>query len=201
MQCSVPSGIRIPWGLDGIRIPWARPVPAGGTELPGPMIFTLPQLQQNRISCQPADSSARRLRSSTHLSGSSCSCRCSQTCWGWLGSRPSAVEKLAVGTSQPLTRHRYSLRRFFSSSRYPPVIDGLSVLLAYLDWRRLRRQGVVRPFHWAWGFLIGFYIIGRSVVVRKVAPGRGLEPLWAHLAVVLFTLIVAFIQASSPAPL
>jgi len=73
------------------------------------------------------------------------------------------------------------------------VITGLSVFFAYLDWQRLRRDGVVRPFHWGWGFLPGVYIIGRTVVVHKVAPGRGLQPIWAFVAVILiFTIIFVF---------
>ncbi|AFR27327.1 hypothetical protein D3C73_1402740 [compost metagenome] len=49
--------------------------------------------------------------------------------------------------------------------------------MAYLDWRRLKRLGVVRPFHWAWGFLPTIYVIGRTVVVRKVVPGSSIAPI------------------------
>ncbi|XAS66350.1 DUF2510 domain-containing protein [Micrococcaceae bacterium Sec5.7] len=59
------------------------------------------------------------------------------------------------------------------------LIYGVSVLLAYLDWQKLGRAGVIRPFHWAWAFLgATIYIIGRSVIVHKVAVGRGLIPVW-----------------------
>ncbi|MNI44780.1 hypothetical protein D3C73_991730 [compost metagenome] len=58
-----------------------------------------------------------------------------------------------------------------------------TVVLALLDTRRLLRTGVVRPFHWAWSFLGGIpYVIGRSVVIHKVAPRRGLWPLVVILA-------------------
>jgi hypothetical protein len=54
-----------------------------------------------------------------------------------------------------------------------------SVVLAFLDWQRLGRSGVVRPFHWAWSFLGAIiYVVGRSVIVHKVAQGRGLKPVW-----------------------
>ncbi len=52
-----------------------------------------------------------------------------------------------------------------------------NVVMAHLDWRRLKRVGVVRPFHWAWGFLSTIYVIGRTVVVRKVVPGSSIAPI------------------------
>jgi predicted membrane channel-forming protein YqfA (hemolysin III family) len=56
------------------------------------------------------------------------------------------------------------------------------VLLAALDYRWLARRGVVRPFTWAWSFLGGVpYVIGRAVILHKVAPRRGL---W-HIAVIV----------------
>ena len=64
------------------------------------------------------------------------------------------------------------------------VAYGVSALLAYLDWDRLRKDGVVRPFHWAWVFLSReLYVIGRSVIVHEVAPRRGLAPVWATIGV------------------
>lgn len=54
-----------------------------------------------------------------------------------------------------------------------------SVALAFFDYRSLRGKGVVRPFHWAWAFMyMGglVYVIGRAVVVNKVASGRGWWP-------------------------
>ncbi len=58
-----------------------------------------------------------------------------------------------------------------------------TVMLALFDTRRLVRSGVVRPFHWAWSFLGGVpYVIGRAVVIHKVAPRRGLWPLVVILA-------------------
>ncbi|MFJ5954558.1 DUF2510 domain-containing protein [Paenarthrobacter sp. NPDC092416] len=77
------------------------------------------------------------------------------------------------------------------------VIYALSVLFAYLDYQRLARSGVVRPFHWAWTFLSGtVYIIGRSVIVRKVALGRGLWPIWALIGVTVLSFIVVSVWFS-----
>lgn len=78
------------------------------------------------------------------------------------------------------------------------LVYGVSVLLAYLDSERLKRDGVVRPFHWAWSFLSGtVYVIGRSVIVQKVAPGRGLVPIWVLIGVVVVSIIVSAIKMSA----
>jgi len=63
-----------------------------------------------------------------------------------------------------------------------------SILFAWLDWRRLLRAGVPRPFSWAWILLAlagvgsAVYSIGRSVVVRR-RTGRGIAPMWVTIAV------------------
>ncbi|MDQ0031916.1 DUF2510 domain-containing protein [Arthrobacter bambusae] len=73
-----------------------------------------------------------------------------------------------------------------------------TIVAAYFDWKGLRRAGVVRPFHWAWAFLnLAVYVIGRSVVVRKVAPGRGLAPIWAFIGVYVVTIVISLAHASS----
>lgn len=78
------------------------------------------------------------------------------------------------------------------------LIWGLSVLFAYFDYQRLARSGVVRPFHWAWSFLSGtVYIIGRTVIVRKVAPGRGMWPIWGLIGTVVVSLIMAAIWVAT----
>ena len=67
----------------------------------------------------------------------------------------------------------------------------VTALLAFFDWRRLQRDGFVRPFHWAWSFLSGsVYIIGRSVVVKR-RSGRGLLPIWIWVAVLVISLVVS----------
>lgn len=56
------------------------------------------------------------------------------------------------------------------------------VLFAFFDYRFLKRQGVVRPFHWAWTILDPIiYIIGRGVVLYKVTPKKGLAPIWTWI--------------------
>ncbi len=55
---------------------------------------------------------------------------------------------------------------------------------------------MVRPFHWAWAFLgAGVYVVGRSVIVHKVARQRGLAPIWALIGVTALSVIVAGIKA------
>jgi hypothetical protein len=74
---------------------------------------------------------------------------------------------------------------------------GLIVVFAWRDYRQLERVGVVRPFHWAWAFLSGLvYVIGRSVIVRRVAPGRGFAPIWVSVAVFVVGLVVALVWMS-----
>ena len=78
------------------------------------------------------------------------------------------------------------------------IVYGVSVLMAFLDYRRLARSGVVRPFHWAWCFLSpAVYVIGRTVIVRKVALDRGMGPVWALIGVVVLSFIVAGIWMST----
>ena len=62
---------------------------------------------------------------------------------------------------------------------------------SWLDYRELGRRGVDRPFHWAWSFLSSaVYVIGRGVIVRRVAPRRGLVPIWVMIAVTGVSLII-----------
>ncbi|ROQ38370.1 uncharacterized protein DUF2510 [Frondihabitans sp. PhB188] len=76
------------------------------------------------------------------------------------------------------------------------ALYGVSVLLAVADYRRLLRVGVVRPFHWAWSFLSSpVYVIGRSVIVRRVAPGRGLWPVWVLILIEVVGLVLSSISA------
>ena len=65
----------------------------------------------------------------------------------------------------------------------------VSVVFSWLDYRTLERRGVDRPFHWAWTFLAWpVYTIGRAVIVRRVAGGRGMSVLWATIAVVVVSI-------------
>lgn len=75
---------------------------------------------------------------------------------------------------------------------------GLSVFFAFLDRQRLLKSGVVRPFHWAWAFLSALvYVIGRSVIVNKVAPKRGLWPIWATIAVFVISMVITGIWTAN----
>jgi len=76
----------------------------------------------------------------------------------------------------------------------------LSVLFAVLDWNRLRKAGVVRPFHWAFVFFVlvgqpAVYMIGRSVVTRR-RTGRGLPPLWLFIVVQVAVWILIIVEVS-----
>ncbi len=71
------------------------------------------------------------------------------------------------------------------------VVYGLGVFFAYRDWAWLGRQGVERRFHWAFTFLGWIvYVIGRTVMVRRVAAPRGLAPIWAMIGVMVIGVIV-----------
>lgn len=77
------------------------------------------------------------------------------------------------------------------------LIYGTTVVLAWLDWRALKKLGIVQPFHWAWAFLFSLvYVIGRSVVVRRRARG-GLAPLWVFIAVSVVGFIVIAVVVGS----
>ncbi|WP_344792533.1 DUF2510 domain-containing protein [Gryllotalpicola daejeonensis] len=78
-----------------------------------------------------------------------------------------------------------------------PLLYAAQIVLAVFDQRRLERLGVVRPFHWAWAFLSGIvYVIGRSVIVRKVAAPRGLAAIWVMIAAYVVTMISSAIWAA-----
>lgn len=73
------------------------------------------------------------------------------------------------------------------------LIAAAAVVLGYFDWKALKAQGFVRPFHWAFGFFALLtplvYIIGRSIVVRR-RSGRGLLPMWISIAIAVIGIIV-----------
>jgi Protein of unknown function (DUF2510) len=107
---------------------------------------------------------------------------------------------ITVGREQTPTLDPFSLftPAYFMLVSSGFVAYGASVLLAYFDSERLKRSGVVRPFHWAWSFLSsGVYIIGRSVIVSKVARGRGLVPIWVMIGVFVLNMVVANIKMSA----
>lgn len=74
------------------------------------------------------------------------------------------------------------------------VIQAAVILFAYLDYRELVRRGVPQPFHWAFAFLnlvVGpVYVIGRGVVTNR-RVGRGISVMWAQIAVIVVSFILA----------
>lgn len=65
-----------------------------------------------------------------------------------------------------------------------------SIVLAFLDRRQLERDGMERPFHWAWAFLSpGVYVVGRSIIVRRRRVGTSRAPMWVW-AMIMFVLIL-----------
>ena len=82
------------------------------------------------------------------------------------------------------------------------VLYGLTVVFAWRDVVWLRGQGVVRPFAWPWAFLLPgwgglVYLIGRSVIVRRVAAPRGLTPIWVAIAVIAVGFVVSIVWVIS----
>ena len=106
---------------------------------------------------------------------------------------------ITVGRQQTPTLDPLSI---FTPAYFMLVVSGflvyaVSVLLAYFDSERLKRAGVVRPFHWAWSFLSsGVYVIGRSVIVSQVARRRGLVPIWVLIGVFVLNIVVTNIKMS-----
>jgi hypothetical protein len=99
---------------------------------------------------------------------------------------------LVASSSDPLAMYRDP--GYLTSLALGWVVYGVSVLLAYLDHKRLLRDGFDRPFHWAWTFFTGgVYVIGRSIIVRRRA-GRGQAPIWVWASITLFVTIVGFVQ-------
>ncbi|NQX26445.1 DUF2510 domain-containing protein [Microbacteriaceae bacterium VKM Ac-2854] len=80
------------------------------------------------------------------------------------------------------------------------AITAATILFGFFDYRALKAAGLQRPFHWAWGFfalIVGpiVYVIGRSVVVKRVTGG-GLLPLWVFIGTVVVQIIVGLVWAA-----
>jgi hypothetical protein len=90
----------------------------------------------------------------------------------------------------------YSNPGYLASQLGSFAIYGVTVLLAYFDWRKLGRDGFERPFHWAWSFLSAIvYVIGRSVVAHR-RSGRGYVVLWVYIGVTVLSFIVSIVVVS-----
>ncbi|KQR50807.1 hypothetical protein ASF88_16380 [Leifsonia sp. Leaf336] len=133
------------------------------------------------------------------------------TVWIWLVVLLPLVSVLLLLVTNPFSGYVHFMQSLETSARpsaqdmleiYNPafLIDSLvgwliyaaTIVFSWLDYRELGRRGVERPFHWAWSFLSSaVYVIGRGVIVRRVAPHRGLVPIWVMIAVVGISLIVS----------
>jgi uncharacterized membrane protein YhaH (DUF805 family) len=102
-----------------------------------------------------------------------------------------------------------TLRLAEAGSTAPPAVPGmaasqliswglyaLTVVLAFFDWRALKRRGVDRPFAWPWAFLSIVYVIGRGVVVKR-RTGRGLAPMVVYLVLTAVSTIVALVVVAA----
>lgn len=104
---------------------------------------------------------------------------------------PSLVQQSLVQPSDPLAIYGNPGYIALQCSGWAAL--AATVVLAYFDFRRLRRTGFERPFHWAWAFLSYVYVIGRSVVVRR-RSGRGLAPLFVWIAIYAVSTLVSVAQ-------
>ena len=78
------------------------------------------------------------------------------------------------------------------------IVYALTAVFAWRDSVWLRAQGVVRPFAWPWIFLNSWvYIIGRAIIVRRVAAPRGLAPIWVTIAVFVVGMIITIVWTFS----
>ena len=80
------------------------------------------------------------------------------------------------------------------------VLGAATILFAWLDWRWLTAAGVPKPFHWAFSFfgLAGYpvYAIGRAIVTRR-RTGHGLGVLWAVIAMIVLSFIIAIVWSAT----
>ncbi|GAA4267884.1 DUF2510 domain-containing protein [Frondihabitans peucedani] len=108
------------------------------------------------------------------------------------------VETVRPGGIRTLDPASIYTPAYFVSVGSSLALYGLTVVLAFFDRRELLRRGMVRPFHWAWAFLYTpVYVIGRSVIVHRVAPRRGLWPMWIYIGVVVIVLVLGIVRSTA----
>lgn len=109
--------------------------------------------------------------------------------------QPQAMfREMSIGGRPTLTADPFALMggpTYFVVAAVGWLVTAAVIVFSWLDYRELVRRGVERPFHWAWSFFGIVYPIGRSLIVRGVAGGRGLAVLWAAIAVQ----VVGFVAA------
>lgn len=98
----------------------------------------------------------------------------------------------SMDTTNPLAQ--FSDPGYLMSSALGFLLYGVTVVLAFFDWRKLKSDGFASPFHWAFAFIPYplVYIIGRSVVARRRA-GRGLAPIWVHVGAIVIATIISVV--------
>src|SRR4051812_22026449 len=97
---------------------------------------------------------------------------------------PEPMFGTAAGSAQIVITDPFALiggRMYFVVVGLNWLLTAAGIVFSWLDYRELSRRGVERPFHWAWSFLGIVYPIGRAIIVRGVARGRGLAPLWVAI--------------------
>ncbi|GAA4675980.1 DUF2510 domain-containing protein [Frondihabitans cladoniiphilus] len=105
------------------------------------------------------------------------------------------VERLGPGTAPTLDPMSIYTPQYLAILGTGFLLYGITVVLAFADRRRLTHVGVTRPFHWAWAFLTyPVYLIGRSVIVHKVARPRGLWPVWVFFATEVISIVLGGIH-------
>jgi uncharacterized protein DUF2510 len=112
------------------------------------------------------------------------------------GSSSSLQSQLAI----------YTQPAFVITSILSWVLIAVTIVLAYLDFRELKKRGVPAPFHWAFGFLslaglVGYvYSIGRGVVTkRRIGKGYGIVlasilAMVAYIVAIVVYLVIVFNQ-------
>lgn len=104
-------------------------------------------------------------------------------------SSPGSVATIYSSMFSSLLSPGYFVILFLSWAIY-----ALTAVSAWRDVVWLRAQGVVRPFSWPWVFLGGLvYLIGRSVIVYRVARPRGRAPIWLSIAVIAFGFVISIV--------
>jgi hypothetical protein len=119
----------------------------------------------------------------------------------WLNSLFGAFGSIASTDTAPSTSAIFSAEfspMYFVLLVGAFLIQAIYIVLAFLDWRALKRAGVPQPFHWAWSFFafVSFgvlvYIIGRSVILKR-RTGGGMAPLWLFIGLEVLTLIAGVV--------
>ena len=117
-----------------------------------------------------------------------------QPSFDYLNDLPSTADPSSAGTITSIYSSMFG--SFFTPGYFIILflgwaIYGATVVFAWRDVVWLRAKGVVLPFAWPWAFLGSLvYVIGRTVIVYRVAKPRGRAPIWVLIAVFVAGLII-----------